>query len=155
MPCLGAEYGIMNTEKEETMPFEFSSTYYWLILAVVLAVVEINTSTLVCIWFVVGSAFAFATSFLTDSVAVQMMVFSLVSGICLAVTRPLAKKVVHCQLRRRLHGNVRHLTMRYIYLLDIIDQGMSKLENQLPPCRIVGNQHGLVPYRWPLNGLTW
>ena len=76
------------------MPFEFSSTYYWLILAVVLAVVEINTSTLVCIWFVVGSAFAFATSFLTDSVTVQMMVFSLVSGICLAVTRPLAKKVL-------------------------------------------------------------
>ena len=76
------------------MPFVIDSTYVWLILAVGLAILEVNTSTLVCIWFVVGSLFAFATSFITDSIITQLVVFSLVSGIALAVTRPLAKKIL-------------------------------------------------------------
>lgn len=76
------------------MPFNIDSTYIWLILAVCLAVLEVNTSTLVCIWFVVGSIFAFAASFITDSVIVQLVIFSVVSGVCLLVTRPLAKKIL-------------------------------------------------------------
>lgn len=76
------------------MPLNIDSTYIWLVLAVGLAVLEVNTSTLVCIWFVVGSVFAFAASFVTDSFIAQLVVFSLVSAICLAVTRPLAKKVL-------------------------------------------------------------
>jgi len=70
------------------------STYCWLILAAVLAVIEINTASLVCIWFVAGSVFAFAASFITESIWVQMAVFSIVSGVCLAVTRPLAAKIM-------------------------------------------------------------
>ena len=76
------------------MHLVIDSTYVWLILAVALAILEINTSTLVCIWFVTGSVFAFATSFITDSIMVQLAVFCAVSGIALAVTRPLAKKVL-------------------------------------------------------------
>ena len=70
------------------------STYFWLILAVALGVLEACTSALVCIWFVVGSVFAFAVSFITDSIIAQMAVFSVASGVCLAVTRPMAKKVL-------------------------------------------------------------
>ena len=76
------------------MPFNIDSTYVWLILAVCLAVLEANTATLVCIWFVMGSVFAFAASFITESIAAQLVVFSLVSGVSLAVTRPLAKKIL-------------------------------------------------------------
>ena len=80
--------------KGDIMPFVIDSTYVWLILAVGLAILEVNTSTLVCIWFVVGSLFAFAASFITDSFIAQLVVFSIVSGVALAVTRPLAKKVL-------------------------------------------------------------
>ena len=74
------------------MPFEFNFTFLWLILAVVLAIIELSTTALVSIWFVVGSLFAFGTSFITDSLLVQVVVFLIVSGICLIVSRPLADK---------------------------------------------------------------
>lgn len=76
------------------MLFGISFTYIWLILAVVLAIVEINTVTLVSIWFVVGCVFAFGVSFITSNIWVQMFVFAAVSGICLAVSRPLARKIL-------------------------------------------------------------
>ena len=77
------------------MPFEISSTYAWLGLAIALALVEISTVSLVSIWFVIGSLFAFGTSFITDSLVVQMAVFIAVSGVALAFTRPLVKKHIH------------------------------------------------------------
>ena len=74
------------------MPFEISSTYVWLAMAVVLTIMEISTTTLICIWFVVGSLFAFATSFITSSIVTQALVFIAVSAVCLAVTRPVVAK---------------------------------------------------------------
>ena len=76
------------------MPFGISSTYIWLAVEIALALLEIATTSLVSIWFVVGSLFAFAASFITDSFIAQLVVFSIVSGVALAVTRPLAKKVL-------------------------------------------------------------
>ncbi|MEG1862484.1 MAG: NfeD family protein [Oscillospiraceae bacterium] len=70
----------------------FTSTLLWLILAVVLAALEISTTALVCIWFVIGSLFAFAVSFITDNFLIQAAVFIAVSGVSLALTRPLAAK---------------------------------------------------------------
>lgn len=71
----------------------FDFTYLWLVLAIVLAIVEINTTALVCLWFVIGSIFAFATGFLTDNFFIQLAVFVITSGLRLAFTRPLAQKV--------------------------------------------------------------
>ena len=39
------------------MPFGISSTYIWLAVAIALALLEIATTSLVSIWFVVGSLF--------------------------------------------------------------------------------------------------
>lgn len=58
------------------MLFGISFTYIWLILAVVLAIIEINTATLVCIWFIIGSLFAFGVSFITQNILLQLLVFS-------------------------------------------------------------------------------
>lgn len=74
------------------MPFTVNITYVWLAVAVILALVEISTTTLVCIWFVIGSLFAFGVSFITDSVLIQTVAFALVSAVCLAVTRPIVEK---------------------------------------------------------------
>ncbi len=74
------------------MPFEFDFTYIWLIMAVLLTILEISTTALVCVWFVLGSLFAFAASFITDSVMVQLGIFIVVSAVSLAFTRPLAVK---------------------------------------------------------------
>lgn len=74
------------------MPLNVNITYVWLAVAIVLALLEINTTTLVCIWFVVGALFAFGISFITDSIMLQTVVFVLVSGTSLAFTRPLVEK---------------------------------------------------------------
>ena len=77
------------------MLFGIGTTYIWLALAVILAIIEMSTTSLVSIWFVMGSLFAFGVSFITDSVITQMVVFILVSATALAFTRPLVKKHIH------------------------------------------------------------
>ena len=77
------------------MLFGIGTTYIWLALAVILAMIEMSTTSLVSIWFVMGSLFAFGVSFITDSVITQMVVFIVVSATALAFTRPLVKKHIH------------------------------------------------------------
>ena len=74
------------------MPFTVNITYIWLAVAIILAILEICTTALVCIWFVIGSLFAFGVSFVTESLLLQMLTFVVVSGISLAFTRPLVAK---------------------------------------------------------------
>ena len=77
------------------MLFGINTTYIWLAVAVALALLEMATTSLVSIWFVMGSLFAFGLSFITDSVMAQMVVCIVVSGTALAFTRPLVKKHIH------------------------------------------------------------
>ena len=77
------------------MPFTVNITYVWLAVAVALSLLEISTTTLVCIWFVIGSLVAFGLSFITDSILVQIIVFVVVSAASLAFTRPLVTKHLH------------------------------------------------------------
>ena len=70
---------------EQYMPF------IWIGFAVVLAVLEISTTQLVSIWFVVGALAAAVTTVFTDSLLIQVIVFVLISAICLVVTRPFVK----------------------------------------------------------------
>ena len=69
-------------------------TIMWLVLAAVLAIAEMSTTALICIWFVIGSIFAFAVSFITKSFAIQLGIFALVSGVSLILTRPIAAKLL-------------------------------------------------------------
>lgn len=71
-----------------------SFTYFWLALAVGLAILEINTANLVCLWFIFGSAAAFGVSFITGSLVAQAFAFALASALALWVTKPLADKLV-------------------------------------------------------------
>ena len=54
--------------------------------------VECLTVGLVSIWFAVGALGALITSFITESVLIQTIVFVIVSVITLIVTKPLMKK---------------------------------------------------------------
>lgn len=72
---------------EQYMPF------IWIGIAVLLAVLEVSTTQLVSIWFVVGAVAAAITTVFTDSLLIQIIVFVLISAVCLAVTRPFVKKI--------------------------------------------------------------
>lgn len=67
-------------------------TMIWLIAFLGLLLVEFLTVGLVSIWFAVGALAAMITTFITDSIVVQAIVFVIVSVIALLITRPLMKK---------------------------------------------------------------
>lgn len=69
--------------------------YIWLGLAVVLAVIEISTTQLVSLWFVIGAAVTAVCSatFLKDKLILQIVLFLVISAVALILTRPLVKKL--------------------------------------------------------------
>ena len=64
----------------------------WVIAFLGLLLVEFLTVGLVCIWFALGALGALITSFITESVLVQTIVFVIVSIIALLLSKPLVKK---------------------------------------------------------------
>lgn len=69
--------------------------YIWIGLAVILGIVEISTSQLVSVWFVIASVVTavLSATLLYDNLFWQIVVFVAVSCICLIATRPLVKKL--------------------------------------------------------------
>ena len=69
--------------------------YVWLSLAVILAVVEISTTQLVSIWFVIGAAATavMSSTFIKGNLVLQIIAFVLISTIALILTRPLVRKI--------------------------------------------------------------
>lgn len=66
---------------------------FWLIALVVFALIEAATPTaLVTIWFAAGSLVSLILSFFLQSFWVQLAVFLVVSCLCFALVRPLARK---------------------------------------------------------------
>ena len=65
--------------------------FFWIALTVALIALEAATVGLVSIWFAIGSAGALIAAALGTSVWLQIIVFLAVSGIVLAVLRPIAK----------------------------------------------------------------
>lgn len=69
--------------------------WFWLIAAVILAVVEASTATLVTIWFAGGAVLAMIFAWLGVGYYGQLAVFVLGSVVLLLLTRPLARRVLH------------------------------------------------------------
>ncbi len=65
---------------------------FWLILAVVLFVVEASTANLVSVWFGIGALFAIIPASLNWGIAIQAVVFLVVSLVALALIFPVMNK---------------------------------------------------------------
>lgn len=70
----------------------FSLPVMWLILLVVLALAEAATINLVSIWFAAGALVALLVSLFCPNFWVQLVLFLVVSALCLALVRPVAQK---------------------------------------------------------------
>ena len=69
-------------------------TFVWLGAAVVLGVIEAASPMLVCVWFCAGAVCAFAVSFFTSNLFVQLAVFAVASLAGLLALRPLMRRRV-------------------------------------------------------------
>lgn len=71
--------------------------WIWLGITIVSAIVELITIDLISIWFTIGGIGALITYALGLSQTVQIVVFVILSVICIVASRPLAKKYLKTQ----------------------------------------------------------
>ena len=64
----------------------------WLIIAVALAIIELVTINLVCVWFVVSAVAAIFVSLATDSIVIQLAIFVIAGVVLMLLTRPMLMK---------------------------------------------------------------
>lgn len=67
--------------------------YTWLIVIIILGVIEISTTNLVSIWFVLSGLLSLGISFLTDNVFLQFFVFVVFGIIFIFLTKPIVKRI--------------------------------------------------------------
>lgn len=70
----------------------------WLTITVVAAIVEILTVDLVSIWFAAGGVVALVAQLIGLSQTIQIVLFVIVSLICIIASRPLAKKYLRTNI---------------------------------------------------------
>ena len=73
---------------------------FWLVLMVVFIIAESQTVTLVSTWFAVGALAALVANLLGAEIWLQVVLFLAVSGVCLALLRPITRKYFTPKLTR-------------------------------------------------------
>ena len=67
---------------------------FWLIAAGIFFIIEMATIGFLVFWLGIGSLLAMVTSFITDSILIQVIVFVITSTLLLIFTRPLVNKFI-------------------------------------------------------------
>lgn len=67
---------------------------FWLIAAGVFFIIEMVTIGFLVFWLGIGALLAMVTSFITDSILIQVIVFVITSTLLLIFTRPLVNKFI-------------------------------------------------------------
>ena len=96
---------------------------FWLVLAIVLAVLEAVTVQLVAIWFTIGCIAAIVSGLLGLGMWGQFAVFVTMSVICLLATRPLVKRVLK---QKHVHTNADSLIGKVAIVTEKINNFESK-----------------------------
>lgn len=92
--------------------------YVWFIIAFVLGVLEVLTTNLVSIWFVISALLSMVVSMFTDNLLIQIAVFVIV-GIALI---PLSKKIY----KKIKIGNISTNLDRIIGMKGIVTEDITK-----------------------------
>ena len=67
---------------------------FWLIVAGIFFIIEMATVGFLIFWLGIGALLAMVTSFITDSIVIQTVVFVITSGILIPLTKPLTDKFI-------------------------------------------------------------
>lgn len=65
---------------------------FWLIFAGIFFIIEMATVGFLIFWLGIGALLAMVTSFITDNIVIQTIVFVITSGLLIPLTKPLADK---------------------------------------------------------------
>ena len=99
--------------------------YIWLLVAVILGVIEVSTTNLVSIWFVISSLLAMIVSLFIDNILVQITIFVLI-GVLLM---PLSKKIYNKIKVNNVKTNIdRIIGMKGIVTENIIKDDIGEVK---------------------------
>lgn len=76
--------------------------YFWLILIIILAVLEMLTVSLVSIWFVLSGIIAMVSSLFTDNILIQVALFVVFGLIFMLLTKKITKKIIPTQTKTNI-----------------------------------------------------
>jgi len=105
---------------------DLSMTVIWLVILVVLVVIELLTMGLTTIWFAGGALVATVVSLFGVPLALQIILFLVVSALLLYFTRPIAVKYFN---KDRVRTNAESLVGRQAIVISEIDnlQGVGQV----------------------------
>ena len=100
----------------------------WLAIMVLFLMAEANTVSMTTLWFAVGALAALIASLVGGQLWLQIVLFLVVSGVCLALLRPIAKRYFTPKLTKTNVDAVVGKTGRVTADIDNVDgQGQVKL----------------------------
>ena len=105
---------------------DLNMAVFWLVVLVVLVVIELLTMGLTTVWFAGGALMATIASLFHAPLALQVILFLLVSAMLLFFTRPLAVKYFN---KDRVRTNAESLVGRQAIVISEIDnlQGIGQV----------------------------
>ena len=105
---------------------DLNMTVFWLVLLVVLVVIELLTMGLTTVWFAGGALVASIAAIFDAPIALQLILFLLVSALLLFFTRPFAVKYFN---KDRVRTNAESLVGRQAIVISEIDnlQGIGQV----------------------------
>lgn len=102
---------------------------FWLILMILCIVIEIATLGLTSIWFAFGAMAAFLAALSNAPVAVQVVLFFVVSLLTLFITRPIAKKWFNKSTQKTNYQSIIGLKARVTEKIDNINETGTAIVN--------------------------
>ncbi len=115
---------------------------YWIIAAAVFGVIEILTLGLTTIWFAGGALAGAAMAALGFPITVQLIVFFVVTGLLLVITRPIATRYLNNRVTKT---NVDSLIGMTGIVMETIDnlkaQGQVQVNGQVWSARSSSEEH--------------
>ena len=92
---------------------------YWIIAAIIFALIELATPTFFIIWFSVGAIISSIISIFIENIAIQLIIFSVISTILIFSTKTISQKLI---LNKKLYkSNVDKLIGKTGLVIQKID----------------------------------
>ena len=117
----------------------------WLAVVIGLTVLEASTMALTCIWFAAGAVAALLIALLGGGFWPQIILFTLVSAICLAAVRPMAMRHLN---NSKTATNADRVISREGLVIETIDNripsGQVRVAGQVWTARAV-DDHTVIP----------
>ena len=76
--------------------------YLWLTITIILAILEMSTTNLVSIWYIISAIAAMIVSLFTDNIMIQVSIFVLGGTLLLILTKDAIKKIVPQKIKTNL-----------------------------------------------------